>query len=125
MSQRPERLSQFQNHMAGYRTGRASWMDYDFYPVEKSLVQGTKAENDAVFLVDMGGGRGHDLQELQKKHPKLPGKLVLQDQIAVIEQAKAAGLDSKIIPMEHDFFTPQPVIGMSLNTRLLPPDSLA
>lgn len=112
MSQRPERLSQFQHHMAGYRTGRPSWMDPDFYPVEDNLVKGARTEHDAVFLVDVGGGKGHDLQELYRKHPKLPGKLVLQDIRSVIEDAEASGLDGKIIPMEHDFFATQPIIGM-------------
>ena len=122
MSQRPERLSQFQHHMAGYRTGRPSWMDPDFYPVEDNLVKGARTEHDAVFLVDVGGGKGHDLQELYRKHPKLPGKLVLQDIRNVIEEAKASGLDGRIIPMEHDFFSTQPIIGMladAAETRLL------
>lgn len=112
VSQRPERLTQFQNHMAGYRTGRPSWMDTNFYPVEKNLVDGAKTESDAVFLVDIGGGKGHDLQEIHRKHPNLPGKLVLQDLKGVIEKAEESGLDGKIIPMEHDFFTKQPIIGM-------------
>ena len=112
VSQRPERLSQFQHHMAGYRTGRPSWMDRNFYPVEDNLIKGARTEHDAVFLVDVGGGKGHDLQELYRKHPKLPGKLVLQDLGGVIEEAKASGLDGKIDPMEHDFFAKQPIIGM-------------
>jgi len=111
LSNRPERLTQFQHHMAGYRTGRPSWMDPGFYPVESNLVEGAKTEDDSIFLVDVGGGKGHDQQELYRKHPKLPGKLVLQDVKGVIEEAKAAGLDEKIIPTEHDFFTEQPIIG--------------
>ena len=99
--------------MAGYRTGRPSWMDPNFYPVEQNLVEGAKTEDDAVFLVDVGGGKGHDLQELHRKHPTLPGKLVLQELKDVIEEASASGLGEKIVPMEHDFFTKQPVLGMS------------
>ena len=105
--------------MAGYRTGRPSWMDRNFYPVEDNLAKGAKLEDDAVFLVDVGGGKGHDLQELHRKHPKLPGKLVLQDLKGVIEEAEASGLDGKIVPMEHDFFTKQPVIGVFANTTEL------
>ncbi|MCJ1386457.1 hypothetical protein MMC17_009583 [Xylographa soralifera] len=111
VSQRPERLTQFQNHMAGYRTGRPSWMDPDFYPVAKNLVEGARTGDDAVFLVDVGGGKGHDLQELHRKHPTLPGKLVLQELPSVVEEASAAGLDPKILAMPHDFFTNQPIIG--------------
>ena len=109
--QRPELLSQFQNYMGGYRAGRPSWMDPNFYPIEENLVKGAIEEHGAVFLVDMGGGKGHDLQELNRKHATLPGILVLQDLKGVIEEAEASGLEEKIIPMEHDFFTEQPIIG--------------
>ena len=91
-------------------------MDPNFYPVEENLVKDAKTEHDAVFLVDIGGGKGHDLQELHRKHPKLPGKLVLQDIKGVIEEAKASGLEEKIVPMEHDFFTKQPIIGTFTHT---------
>ena len=74
ISQRPEHLSQFHNHMAGYRTGRRSWMDPGFYPLEKNLIEGTEPQDNRVLLVDIGGGKGHDLQEL---YPDLPGKVVL------------------------------------------------
>ena len=47
--------------MAGYRTGRRSWMDPDFYPVEHNLVKDANIQDDAVFLVDIGGGKGYDL----------------------------------------------------------------
>ncbi|MCJ1434794.1 hypothetical protein MMC27_004164 [Xylographa pallens] len=111
VSQRPDRLTQFQNHMAGYRTGRPSWMDPDFYPVEKNLVEGATTGDDAVFLVDVGGGKGHDLQELHRKHPTLPGKLVLQELPGVVEEAQSAGLGPNIVAMPHDFFTTQPITG--------------
>lgn len=86
-------------------------MDPDFYPVEQRLINGAQTQDDAVFLVDVGGGKGHDLQELYQKHPNLPGTLVLQDLKGVISEAKALGLNEKIIPMAHDFFTAQPIIG--------------
>ena len=117
LMQRPELLSQFQNHMAGRRRGQPSWMDPGFYPVNETLVNGAKVEDVAVFLVDIGGGKGHDLQELHRKHPKLPGKLVLQDLKSVIEEAKRSGLDERIEPMEYDFFTKQPIRGISKVTK--------
>ena len=117
ISQHPEYLSQFQNHMTGSRTGRLHWMDPNFYSIEKNLIERAKTESDAVFLVDLGGGKGRDLHELYRKHPNLPGKLVLQDLKGVIEEARASGLDEKIIPMEHNFFTEQPIKGMRPSTR--------
>lgn len=87
-------------------------MDPDFYPFKENLIQNAKIEHDAVFLVDIGGGKGHDLQEMCCKHPDLPGKLVLQDLKDVIEEAKTSSLDERIVTMEHDFFTKQPIIGV-------------
>lgn len=114
LTTRPERLSQFQNRMTGKSLGRSGWMDPHFYPVEERLVKGAKTEEDSVFLVDMGGGKGHDLAELHRKHPNLPGKLVLQDHPDVIKEAEASGLDKKIVTMGYDFFTPQTLIGMNI-----------
>ena len=104
---------QFQNHMTGKHAGRPSWMDPDFYPFKENLIKNAITEHDAFFLVDVGGGKGHDLKEMCRKHPELPGKLVLQDIKSVIEEAVASDLDGKIVPMEHDFFTEQPITGMS------------
>ena len=91
-------------------------MDINFYPVQTNLIDGARRENDAVFLVDVGGGKGHDLQELYQKHPELPGKLVLQETKGVIEEAKeVCNLDGKIVLAEHDFFTRQTILGMFIN----------
>jgi hypothetical protein len=54
---------QFNHHMGGYRQGRPSWMDSNFYPVEKRLIEGLDSSPDAALLVDIGGSLGHDLQE--------------------------------------------------------------
>ncbi|KAH6640167.1 S-adenosyl-L-methionine-dependent methyltransferase [Chaetomium tenue] len=102
--------TQFNHHMGGYRQGRPSWMDPDFYPVQERLVQGLDTTTaDAALLVDIGGGLGHDLAEFRRKHPRAPGRLVLQDVPAVI--AQTAGLDASIEPMVYDFHTEQPVVG--------------
>ena len=86
-------------------------MDPDFYPFKENLIKDA-ITYDAIFLVDVGGGKGHDLKEMCRKYPELPGKLVLQDIKSVIEEAVASKLDGKIVPMEHDFFTEQPILGM-------------
>ena len=105
----PDVFDTFNNHMMGYHQGRPSWMDADFYPVEERLGKDFSKEKDAVMLVDIGGGMGHDLEEFQRKHPNLPGRLVLQEQPVVIKDIKS--LHKSIEPMEHDFFTPQPIKG--------------
>lgn len=107
--------TQFNHHMGGYRQGRPSWMDPDFYPVQERLVEGldttttTAGAGGPVLLVDIGGGLGHDLAEFRRKHPRAPGRLVLQDLAVVI--ADVVGLDASIEPMVYDFHTEQPVVG--------------
>lgn len=100
--------AQFNNLMSVYHQGRASWMDPNFYPLER-LVEGMRGGSDEVFLVDVGGGKGHDLKELRRKWPSTPGRLVLQDLPPVL--AEATDLGSEIEVMPHDFFTEQPVKG--------------
>ena len=62
--------------MSGYRKGKRSWMDEILYPVR--LGHGTNGDDEkAVFLADVGGGFGHDLEELKFKYPGITGRLVL------------------------------------------------
>ena len=83
--------------MSGYRQGKRSWMDEGFYPVNERLSHDAQNDDEnAVFLVDMGGGLGHDLEELKQKYPRIR-HLVLQDQPEVIgipvrTQSRVAGL---------------------------------
>ena len=103
--------------MSGYRQGKRSWMDDDFYPVRERLVGSFVHDKDAVLLVDVGGGLGHDLAEFKTKHvdinPGVRARLILQDKPDVIGQIKpetANGLELS----GHDFFTEQPSRGKSL-----------
>lgn len=68
---------QFNHHMSGYRQGRPSWMDRDFYPVKERLVKGMDASKDAVMLVDVGGGHGHDIEEFRYGRRNLITKCML------------------------------------------------
>ncbi|KAL9633076.1 MAG: hypothetical protein Q9164_004918, partial [Protoblastenia rupestris] len=111
-SERPQLEQAFNNHMAGYSQGRPSWMDEGFYPVNDRLVQGMKPGKEEVAIVDVGGNVGYDLQELIRKYPNLPGRLVLQDRPDVI--AKVVDTGEGIEATSYDFFTEQPVKGMSL-----------
>ncbi|KAI9681051.1 MAG: hypothetical protein M1822_007125 [Bathelium mastoideum] len=63
----------------------------------------------SVLIVDVGGGKGHDLQQFISHYPESKGSFILQDLPEVI--AEVNGLHSRITPMVHDFFTPQPVKG--------------
>ena len=63
---------------------------------------------DDVLLVDVGGSVGHDLQHFAKKFPDAVGRLVLEDLIDTIKDAK---VDTGIETIGYDFFTEQPVKG--------------
>ena len=86
-------------------------MDEGFYPMEERL--GRDIEKHGTFLVDVGGGLGHDLEELKIKRPGICGRLVLQDKPEVI--AQISKISDSIEITAHDFFTPQPVKGMLHN----------
>ncbi|GKZ92505.1 hypothetical protein AnigIFM59636_005237 [Aspergillus niger] len=87
----------------------AQW--YDFYPWQErlSLATGDKAQESRVLLVDIGGGKGHDLQAFkQKKSPA--GRLVLQDLPEVIRDIKEP-LAEGVEAVSYSMFDVQPVRG--------------
>lgn len=103
LSQRPEWASNFNTFMASVRAGKTSWIDV--FPVERLRV----SASDEILLVDIGGGKGHDLAEFatKKKSLALHGKLLLQDLPRVINEVPEHWMD--LFDAEaHDFFTPQP-----------------
>jgi hypothetical protein len=109
LGRHPEQIAQFNNYMGMYAQGRPRWLDPGNFPVREILGEGASTELDAALLVDVGGGKGHDLVIFQKTYGDLPGRLVLQDLPGAIDQAGA--LPKGIEATVHDFFTPQPVKG--------------
>ncbi|KAJ5787336.1 hypothetical protein N7457_002326, partial [Penicillium paradoxum] len=104
MSSNPYYDNAFHAVMASpYRRDEKSWMD--FYPVEEKLRVQSASD---VVLVDVGGGRGKDLQIFRERFPDLKGRLVLQDLSHV---AEAADTSSQIETQAHNFFDEQPVKG--------------
>lgn len=99
----------FNNHMRGYRQGRLPWMAPGFFPVKERLIDGLDSNPDAALLVDIGGSVGHDLEEFHKYHPEAPGRLILEDLPAVIEEAR--DLSDAITPLTYDFHKEQPIKG--------------
>ncbi|CAG7972164.1 unnamed protein product [Penicillium salamii] len=104
MSSKPYYQNAFDTVMASpYRRDEKSWMD--FFPVEEKL----RVQNASdVLLVDVGGGRGKDLQIFRDRFPDLQGRLVLQDLSHV---AGTADIPSEIETQAHNFFDEQPVKG--------------
>ena len=103
-NERPEQLSVFNTIMEGQRAGRSSW--FEFYPVKNLLCNRLKAKN-AVLIVDVGGGRGHDLEALRGAFPAQHGRMVVQDVPETIDEI--THLTPGVESMKFDIFTPQPI----------------
>ncbi|KAI4145643.1 MAG: hypothetical protein L6R39_003737, partial [Caloplaca ligustica] len=101
----PEHAEIFNNFMATRRQGKPNW--HDIYPIEQELSSENIGQDD-ILLVDVGGNRGHDLVNIRAKHPRLVGKMVVQDLPSVVAHASFPS-DSNITAMPHDFFSPQPI----------------
>lgn len=95
----------FDSFMAAYRAGKANWFDAGFYPVQERLINGFDASISEALLVDVGGGRGHDVVQFAAAHAPHPGKIILQDREAVLATAEAGPFTTQA----HDFFTPEPI----------------
>jgi hypothetical protein len=84
-------------------------VDPGFFPVKERLVDGANSHEGATFLVDIGGSLGHDLEEFNRKHPKVPGRLILQELQSVLLQINS--LDERIERIAYDFYTENPIKG--------------
>ncbi|KAF1952680.1 S-adenosyl-L-methionine-dependent methyltransferase [Byssothecium circinans] len=107
VQEHPEVLGSFLEWVAVQRQGHTGWLE--FYPFEQQVINGFDQEDpNAVLLVDIGGNTGHELQEIRRHFPSLPGRMVLQDLPSTIEQVQS-GHEFEV--MAHDFFTSQPIHG--------------
>jgi hypothetical protein len=106
----------FASIMNVWSTGRPKWFREDYYHVRERLIAGAPSDTDDVpFLVDIGGGTGHDLTLFKSAFgEEFKGKLILQDRPEIIAMAQQS-LDPSITAMAHDFLTPQPVQGIVLS----------
>lgn len=100
----PRVFKDFNTFMGNTMGARQYWVDW--FPVQERLLDGAKA--DHALLVDVGGGRGHDLLEFNTKYPGR-GHLVLQDLPSVTDSL--GDVDSSIEVMPYDFFTEQTIKG--------------
>jgi hypothetical protein len=105
----PPHLQHFNSFMSAYRAGKPNW--YDFYPVAERLIDGFDSSSSEALLVDVGGGRGHDMALFAEKYKSPPGMIILQDREPVIAEVVAGSHDLPFKTQAHDFFTPQPIKG--------------
>ena len=106
LTKNPKFLETFNNYMTSQRQGRQSWLE--FFPLVRELMTGFSGEDNAVMFVDVGGGYGHEIQEIKKKYLDLPGRMILQDLPETINQVTAA---PNTEAMAYNFFTPQLIRG--------------
>lgn len=112
----PSLFADFNLFMGNTMGTRKYWCDW--YKVEERLLTGFDSRMGSVLLVDVGGGKGHDLQAFHEKFGTevvdRRGKLILQELKAVIDGINAGQLSTDIKLMEHDFFATQPIKGKNL-----------
>ncbi|KAF2136816.1 uncharacterized protein K452DRAFT_279374 [Aplosporella prunicola CBS 121167] len=101
----PDRFSRFNTSMSAQSSGLATIGTFHF---EEELSKITNDE-DSVAFVDIGGGKGHVINQIKAATPGLKGKFVLQDRQTVLDDIDHP--TPGITRMGHDFFKPQPIKG--------------
>ena len=105
MQQWPAIADTFNTLMLRTRDRRVHWLDW--FPVEAELLNKAKDDARAVTMVDVRGGKGHDLMAFRAKFPDAPGRFIFQDQQPVLESVNAVMGNTEA--WAYDLFTPQPV----------------
>lgn len=102
-----EHKEAFDLWMSSRRAGmKREW--FDLYPIKSRLIEGSSQSSGSVFLVDVAGGKGHDILSLNSRFSNLPGRLVLQDLPQTLESVASR---NEIEVMPHDLFAKQPIKG--------------
>ncbi|KAI4122409.1 MAG: hypothetical protein LQ338_005832 [Usnochroma carphineum] len=97
----PTNHEAFMLWMTAQREGRDRWLD--IFPFTERIADGFRNDPEAVMLVDVEGGIGHEIQAIKQYYPSLPGRFILQDTPETLKRALA------VESMEYNFFTEQPV----------------
>lgn len=88
------------------------------YPFEQRIQATSSRQAEKLVIVDIGGNQGVDLNRFANSFPNLECDLVLQDLRETLLHLKtddrARQLDARIRTMEYDFFTAQPIHGLSI-----------
>lgn len=111
IGQDPKRQEAFNTHMTLQRMERGpNW--FDFYQVQERLLDADK-DTSKKFLVDLGGGVGHDLAAFTEKYPDLASRLVLEDLDHVLADVdkQQFKLHPSIERVPTDLFKEQTVMG--------------
>lgn len=101
---KPIYLNNFSQWIGASHEGKNVFLDV--YPFEKELC--LNSEPETPLFVDVGGAFGHQCAIFKKRLPNTPGRVILQDLPAVINQAPPM---EGVEPMAYDFMTEQPIKG--------------
>lgn len=107
---KPAFADNFNTFMAGKLGGSKTGQTWgDVYPMKEEIIDGFDPSIGDALFVDIAGGHGHEVTQLKARFPSAPGRFILQDLPAVIDDIKE--LDPGVERMKYDFFEPQPVPG--------------
>lgn len=112
MTRHPVQVEDFQLHMMGRRAERLPWIEW--FPVQERIIDGFEDQDGDVLIVDVAGGRGHDLKDFRDKFPQAPGRLILEETLPVLEDMPPIpGIECQ----PFDLFEPQPVKSDMINPQ--------
>ncbi|KAK4504393.1 hypothetical protein PRZ48_005309 [Zasmidium cellare] len=95
----------FDQFMASRKAGvRKPWCEI------VDLTRREMVDPQSVYVVDVAGGKGHDLLEFRRRFPGSPGRLVLQDLPETFVDLEGEEMEGVEL-MPHDMFLEQPVRG--------------
>ncbi|KAF6841062.1 o-methyltransferase [Colletotrichum musicola] len=104
----PEKQDEFNKVQESIALQQPSWTE--IYPAGE-LVKG--CDESGPLLVDVGGGTGHDVRRFCEVVPELRERVWLEDVQEVVGIADVPGDVGRV---GYDFFTPQPIQGMSFRS---------
>lgn len=105
MAQNPKQFGALQKIMTALQS--SDWME-GFDILNKAARAFSSGQAEKVFLVDVGGGHGHQALQLLGRCPNLHGHIVLQDLPQAVDQLPP--LDG-VRAMAQDFFETQTIEG--------------
>ncbi|KAF7596441.1 hypothetical protein BBP40_001748 [Aspergillus hancockii] len=117
LAQHPKEFDVMQRVMTTLKS--SDWtIGFTHFEAEARTINNFPRGSNRPFLVDVGGGHGHQCIQLLNKFPNLSGWLVLQDLPQAVD--KLPSIDGVDV-VAHDFFQPQEVKGKYIHTTYFAP----
>ena len=109
-------MKDFLTWMAHQRDDQVTF--FDVFDIRDALLNKNTDDSTVVF-VDIGGAKGHQCVALKKRSPDLAGRVVLQDQPEVLEEARTNPLPGfqGIETQAYNLWSPQHLKGNVFTAR--------